>query len=110
MRKCGCVFPLRIWLVPASATQDGLKDLLGDETQSKASLKRVGDMCDSLGEYATGGVDAMRSLEFWRGEKGAIRENWVLVGVLIVYAQVGVDVLEGMREFNKARYPATLAR
>ena len=45
----------------------------------------------------------MRSLDFWRCENGVIRENWVLVDILHVYHQIGVDVLARMREFNKAR-------
>ncbi|MEM9570421.1 MAG: ester cyclase [Pseudomonadota bacterium] len=45
----------------------------------------------------------LRSLDFWRLENGMIRENWVLVDLLDLYAQVGVDVLGRMREFNKAR-------
>ncbi|MEO0412529.1 MAG: ester cyclase [Pseudomonadota bacterium] len=45
----------------------------------------------------------LRSLDFWRLEEGSIRENWVLVDLLDLYAQVGVDVLARMREFNKAR-------
>ncbi|MEP1208890.1 MAG: ester cyclase [Rhizobiaceae bacterium] len=45
----------------------------------------------------------MRSLDFWRCESGMIRENWVLVDLLDVYNQIGVDVLARMREFNKAR-------
>ena len=45
----------------------------------------------------------MRSLDFWRIEKGLIRENWVLVDLLDVYKQVGVDVFSRVREFNKAR-------
>ena len=45
----------------------------------------------------------MRSLDFWRVENGLIRENWVLVDLLHVYAQIGVDVLARMREFNKVR-------
>lgn len=45
----------------------------------------------------------LRSLDFWRMEGGLIRENWVLVDLLDLYAQVGVDVLARMREFNKAR-------
>lgn len=45
----------------------------------------------------------MRSLDFWRCENGLIRENWVLVDLLHVYAQLKVDVLARMREFNKAR-------
>ncbi|MFN3214253.1 MAG: ester cyclase [Henriciella sp.] len=45
----------------------------------------------------------LRSLDFWRLKDGLIRENWVLVDLLDLYAQVGVDVLGRMREFNKAR-------
>lgn len=45
----------------------------------------------------------LRSLDFWRLEGGLIRENWVLVDLLDLYAQVGVDVLGRMGEFNKAR-------
>ncbi len=45
----------------------------------------------------------MRSLDFWRCEDGLIRENWVLVDLLDVYRQIGVDVLARLREFNKAR-------
>jgi hypothetical protein len=36
-------------------------------------------------------------------EVGLIRENWVLVDLLDMWAQIGVDVLGRMREFNKAR-------
>jgi hypothetical protein len=50
----------------------------------------------------------MRSLDFWRCENGLIRENWVLVDLLHVYRQAGVDVLARLREFNKARAPLTL--
>ncbi|AHM05829.1 hypothetical protein roselon_03582 [Roseibacterium elongatum DSM 19469] len=43
------------------------------------------------------------SLDFWRLEDGLIRENWVLVDLLDLYRQVGVDVLARVAEFNKAR-------
>ena len=46
----------------------------------------------------------MRSLDFWRCEKGLIRENWVLVDLLHVYAQIGVDVFERMRELTIAQH------
>lgn len=46
---------------------------------------------------------AMRSLDFWRLENGLIRENWVLVDLLHMYDQIGVDVFARLREFNKAR-------
>ncbi|WP_299414454.1 ester cyclase [uncultured Sulfitobacter sp.] len=56
-----------------------------------------------LGTAPAGKKIAMRSLDFWRLENGLIRENWVLVDLLHVYDQIGVDVLGRMREFNKAR-------
>ena len=45
----------------------------------------------------------LRSLDFWRLEGDLIRENWVLVDLLDLYRQVGVDVFARVREFNKAR-------
>lgn len=45
----------------------------------------------------------LRSLDFWRMENGLLRENWVLIDLLHLYDQIGVDVLERMGEFNKAR-------
>ena len=61
-----------------------------------------------LGIAPAGQQITMRSLDFWRCENGLIRENWVLVDLLHVYRQIGVDVLARMREFNKARAPLTL--
>jgi len=45
----------------------------------------------------------LRSLDFWRIENGLIRENWVMVDLLDVWRQMGVDVFARLREFNKAR-------
>lgn len=44
-----------------------------------------------------------RSLDFWRVENGLIRENWVLIDLLDIYAQLGVNVFERMRELAKPR-------
>jgi len=180
----------RAWYAPAPASQDGLSIANVDDGHAARSLTLVRTMCEDLGNFATGGVDAMnltrhwhprcswygpygigtgrtlegfrnwhqipflngmpnrkgtggygaffadgdyvgvtgwpnmeatisddgwmgiapagqkitmRSLDFWRCENGLIRENWVLVDLLSVYDQIGVDVLGRMREFNKAR-------
>lgn len=61
-----------------------------------------------LGIVAAGQSITMRSLDFWRCEKGMIRENWVLVDLLNIYDQLGVDVFSRMREFTVARQPGGL--
>ena len=51
----------------------------------------------------------LRSLDFWRlGEDGLIRENWVLVDILDMYDQVGIDVFQRLRELNKSRSLANI--
>ena len=61
-----------------------------------------------LGIAPAGQRITMRSLDFWRIEGGLIRENWVLVDLLDVYRQLGVDVFARLREFNKARVPGRI--
>ena len=56
-----------------------------------------------LGIAPAGQRLTMRSLDFWRVQDGLIRENWVLVDLLHVYHQIGVDVLARMRELTRAR-------
>ena len=55
-----------------------------------------------LGIAPAGKKITMRSLDFWRCEAGLIRENWVLVDLLHVYHQLGVDVLARMRARTSA--------
>ncbi|MEM8981827.1 MAG: ester cyclase [Pseudomonadota bacterium] len=43
------------------------------------------------------------SLDIWRCEDGLIRENWVLIDILDVWRQLGVDVLARMKETTFAR-------
>ena len=62
-----------------------------------------------LGIVPKGQKITLRSLDFWRLEGDKIRENWVLVDLLDMYHQLGVDVLARLREFNKARTLAPLA-
>ena len=47
----------------------------------------------------------MRSLDFWRIENGLIRENWVLIDLLHVYDQLGLDVFSRMKEITVDRQP-----
>lgn len=60
--------------------------------------------CDGwLGLPAMGKKITMCSLDFWRLEGDKIRENWVLLDLLDIYRQIGLDVFARLREFNKAR-------
>lgn len=61
-----------------------------------------------LGIVPNGQKISLRSLDFWRLDGGKIRENWVLVDLLHVYHQLGVDVFARLKEFNKARNVAAL--
>ena len=56
-----------------------------------------------MGIAPAGQEITMRSLDFWRCEEGLIRENWVLVDLLDVYTQIGVDVFRRMEEFTDDR-------
>ncbi len=60
-----------------------------------------------LGLAPAGQEFTRRSLDFWRCENGMIRENWVLVDLLHIYDQLGVDVFARMREISYARQSAT---
>jgi predicted ester cyclase len=46
----------------------------------------------------------MRSLDFWRNENGMIRENWVLIDLLHVYRQLGVDVFARVKQLTRNKY------
>ncbi len=61
-----------------------------------------------MGIAPSGQEVTLQSHDNWRLEDGLIRENWVLVDLLDLYAQIGVDVLGRMREFNKARLVAPI--
>ncbi|MBO9402596.1 ester cyclase [Shimia sp. R9_3] len=61
-----------------------------------------------MGIAPSGKKISLRSLDFWRVEGDKIRENWVLVDLLDIYRQLGVDVFARLREFNKARSLARL--
>ena len=62
-----------------------------------------------MGIAPSGNEVLLRSLDFWRLEGGLIRENWVMVDLLDLYRQIGVDVLRRMGEFNMARVSGHIA-
>ncbi len=62
-----------------------------------------------LGIPPLGREITMRSLDFWRVKDGLIRENWVMVDLLDMYDQIGVDVFARMRELTKARIPGSIS-
>ena len=45
----------------------------------------------------------MRRFDIWLREDNLLRENWVLVDILSVYDQLGVDVFSRMREMTFAQ-------
>ncbi len=49
-----------------------------------------------LGLAPTGRSFTRRSLDFWRMEDGLVRENWVMVDMLDLYRQLGIDVFARM--------------
>jgi len=63
-----------------------------------------------LGIAPSGQEISLRSLDFWRLDGTLIRENWVLVDLLDVYYQLGIDVFARLREFNKARPTISLSQ
>jgi predicted ester cyclase len=48
---------------------------------------------DYLGTPATGRAMTCRVMDFWRVQDGTIRENWVLLDLIDLFAQMGVDLL-----------------
>ena len=56
-----------------------------------------------LGIAPAGQEVHLRSLDFWRLENGLIRENWVLIDLIDMYQQIGIDVFTRLGDFNKAR-------
>lgn len=75
----------REWHVPGPARQDGLVHLPAD---GQRSLQIVGDMCAALGNYATGGVEAMRLADYWHP-----KFSW--------YGPSGIGTAQGIEGFRR---------
>ncbi len=55
-----------------------------------------------LGLAPTGRRFTRRSLDFWRIEDGQIRENWVMIDMLDIYRQLGIDLFARMAALYRA--------
>ncbi len=77
----------REWQVPGPAPQNGHVPGPRREAESGASLELVGDMCEALGHYATGGVEAMQLERYWHP-----RCSW--------YGPSGIGTGRGIRGFR----------
>lgn len=58
-----------------------------------------------MGIAPAGQTISMASLDIWRCENGLLRENWVMIDLLDVWRQLGVDVMARMKELTVARQP-----
>ena len=56
-----------------------------------------------LGISPAGQALEFASLDIWRCESGLIRENWVMIDMLDVWRQLGVNVFDRMRETTFSR-------
>jgi predicted ester cyclase len=77
----------REWQVPGPAPQNGLVPGPWQEAESTASLALVSAMCEGLGQYATGGVEAMQLERYWHP-----RCSW--------YGPAGIGTGRGIRGFR----------
>ena len=55
----------REWQVPSPALQNGIVQGPWDQAHSASSQQLVSDMCDALGNFAEGGVEAMELEKYW---------------------------------------------
>ena len=78
------------WLVPGPATQDGRVPAPRDNAKSAESTQLVADMLLSLGNFASGGVDAMQLDRYWHPSFywGMARLESAAVAALTVFAPV----------------------
>lgn len=53
---------------------------------------------DYLGVPASGKSVKVRYMDIWRAENGKLVENWVLIDLIDFLNQIGIDVLELIRE------------
>jgi len=93
--------PDRTGAISGAAVMFGDGDYVGTTGWPNMRMTLSGD--GWLGIAPANQEITMRSLDFWRCEHGRIRENWVLIDLLSVYDQLGVDVFSRMREMTYAR-------
>lgn len=55
---------------------------------------------DWLGLTATGKKITMRVLDFWRNEDGKLKENWVMIDMVDILNQLGIEVFKKLKELK----------
>jgi predicted ester cyclase len=70
-------------------------DLVASTGWPSIRATHLGD--DWLGRAATGTKVEMRVMDFWRAESGRLAENWVMIDLVHLLAQLGVDLFGEMR-------------
>jgi predicted ester cyclase len=56
-----------------------------------------------LGERATGRPIAVNGIDFWLRSREQFTENWVFVDMIHLFGQMGIDLMERMREAAKTQ-------
>jgi hypothetical protein len=56
-----------------------------------------------LGEKATGRPIAVNGIDFWLRSGEQFTENWVFVDMIHLFGQMGIDLMERMREAAKTQ-------
>ena len=79
----------------------GDQDLVAFTGWPSAHATHTGD--GFLGLAPTGKRFERRSLDFWRIENGLITENWVMVDMIDIYAQLGINVFDRMKSMISER-------
>lgn len=59
---------------------------------------------DWLGIPASGVKVQLRYMDIWRSENGKLVENWVLIDIIDFCEQIGIDVLQLVRDSVEARH------
>jgi predicted ester cyclase len=58
-----------------------------------------------MGIEGTGKKINLKYMDFWKVEDGKITENWVLLDIIGLFRQLGIDLLDGKGWDERGRQP-----